>query len=64
LEVYVKRNNFTDLALKKSSVIESEEAETAASTPPTQIPLVATQRRRDVPASGGRRGKSEGKKRV
>ncbi len=63
MEVFVKRNS-PDQQVKKSSVIESEEAETVSSTPPSQIPLVSTQRRRDVPNTGGRRGKSEGKKRV
>ena len=43
LEVYVKRNT------KKSSMIESEELETLASTPPSQAPLSSTQRRRDLP---------------
>ena len=60
----MKRNTPTDQIIKKSSLIESEDTETISSTPPSQIPIVATQRRRDVPSAGGRRGKSEGKKRV
>ena len=70
LEIYVKRNTVVT-AGKKSSILESEEAETVASTPPSQIPLTSgdtttttTQRRRDLPSAGARRGKSEGKKRV
>ena len=46
-------------------MIESEEAETMSSTPPSQVPLTQTKRRRDLPTlNGQRRGKSEGKKQV
>lgn len=67
MEVYVKRNSTLMIGsgLKNPSMVESEEgADTLSSTPPSQIPVSQTNRRRDLPSNGGRRGKSEGKKQV